>query len=91
MWVGGTPLISFNFPSYKGMAAQAARKQIIHIYKSAIDINKFESTSTISASDIDGDSDLDLFLGTRLNTGSYGIKTQNYIQLTWMIIISISG
>ena len=44
-----------------------------------IDINKFESTSTISASDIDGDSDLDLFLGTRLNTGSYGIKTQNYI------------
>ena len=43
------------------------------------DLKKFESTSTVSAYDMDQDGDLDLFLGTRLNTGSYGTQTENYI------------
>ena len=34
------------------MAAQAARKQIIHIYKSAIDINKFENDGNTHKSKI---------------------------------------
>ena len=44
-------------------------------------IKTFESTSTISADDIDNDGDLDLFIGTRLNPGSYGTKTKNFILL----------
>ncbi|MEL0009718.1 MAG: VCBS repeat-containing protein, partial [Flammeovirgaceae bacterium] len=44
-------------------------------------ITTFESTSTISADDIDKDGDLDLFIGTRLNPGSYGTKTKNFILL----------
>ena len=34
------------------MAAQAARKQIIHIHKSAIDINKFENDGNTHKSKI---------------------------------------
>ncbi len=45
------------------------------------ELKKFESTSTVSTYDIDQDGDLDLFLGTRLNTGSYGTQTENYILL----------
>ncbi len=41
----------------------------------------FESTSTISSYDIDSDGDKDLFVGTRLNPGSYGTKTKNFILL----------
>ena len=47
--------------------------------KAFSELNKFESTSTVSAYDMDQDGDLDLFLGTRLNTGSYGTQTENYI------------
>ncbi len=42
-------------------------------------ISSFESTSTISSYDFDGDGDKDLFLGTRLNPGSYGTKTRSYL------------
>ena len=44
-------------------------------------ITTFESTSTISSDDIDKDGDLDLFIGTRLNPGSYGTQTQNFVLL----------
>ena len=39
----------------------------------------FESTSTISSDDIDNDGHNDLFIGTRLNPGSYGTKTKNFV------------
>ena len=42
-------------------------------------IKKFVSTSTISANDFDNDGDLDVFLGTRLNSGSYGTTTKSYM------------
>ena len=42
-------------------------------------ILSFESTSTISSDDLDNDGDNDLFIGTRLNPGSYGTKTKNFI------------
>ena len=44
-------------------------------------ITTFESTSTISSDDIDKDGDLDLFIGTRLNPGSYGTQTKNFVLL----------
>ena len=44
-------------------------------------ITTFESTSTISTDDIDNDGDFDLFIGTRLNPGSYGTKTRNFVLL----------
>ena len=42
-------------------------------------IKKFVSTSTISANDFDNDGDLDVFLGTRLNSSSYGTTTKSYM------------
>ncbi|MEO5600745.1 MAG: VCBS repeat-containing protein [Cyclobacteriaceae bacterium] len=40
---------------------------------------KFESTSTVKASDYDGDGDVDLFVGVRLRSFSYGIGMNGYI------------
>jgi hypothetical protein len=40
---------------------------------------KFESSSTVSAADYDGDDDLDLFVGIRLESFSYGEPMSGYI------------
>lgn len=40
---------------------------------------KPESTSTVAASDIDGDGSLDLFVGVRLRNGLYGVPQSSYI------------
>ncbi|MEJ1241760.1 VCBS repeat-containing protein [Chryseolinea sp. T2] len=42
-------------------------------------IRAFESTSTVEASDYDGDGDADLFVGTRLVLGNYGIPANGYV------------
>jgi hypothetical protein len=40
---------------------------------------KFESTSTVKATDYDGDGDMDLFVGVRLLPFSYGLPVNGYI------------
>jgi hypothetical protein len=39
----------------------------------------FESTATVEASDYDGDGDTDLFVGTRLVLGNYGLPANGYV------------
>lgn len=43
IFTGGTPFTSFGFPSYIGIANQAIKKHINHIYKSTIEIIVFET------------------------------------------------
>ncbi len=42
-------------------------------------VSRFESTSTVKASDYDGDGDQDLFVGVRLLPFSYGVAVNGYI------------
>jgi hypothetical protein len=47
--------------------------------KQALPSGKFESTSTVVASDFDSDGDKDLFVGARLTPFSYGMPVNGYI------------
>lgn len=42
-------------------------------------VGKYESSSTVSAADFDGDGDLDLFIGARLNPYHYGYPCNGHI------------
>jgi len=47
--------------------------------KAALPFTKFESTGTIKAADYDADGDIDLFVGTRLQTLLYGVSGNAYL------------
>ncbi len=47
--------------------------------KQALPSGKFESTSSVVASDFDSDGDKDLFVGARLTPFSYGVPVNGYI------------
>ncbi len=48
-------------------------------YRYVFPANKFESTSVVTPADYDGDNDIDLFVGGRLQTYSYGLPRNGYI------------
>ena len=76
---GGSEYSNFSPELRDRLYINLAKNSFEKEEKAFNDLKKFESTSTVSAYDIDQDGDLDLFLGTRLNTGSYGTQTENYI------------
>ena len=78
---GGSEYSSFSPELRDRLYLNTGEMSFIKVDNSFSSITTFESTSTISADDIDNDGDLDLFIGTRLNPGSYGTKTKNFILL----------
>ena len=78
---GGSEYSSFSPELRDRLYLNSGEMSFIKVDNSFSSITTFESTSTISADDIDNDGDLDLFIGTRLNPGSYGTKTKNFILL----------
>ncbi len=47
--------------------------------KQILPVDKFESTSVVAPADYDGDGDIDLFVGGRIQTYSYGFPRNGYI------------
>lgn len=78
---GGSEYSSFSPELRDRLYLNLGEMSFMKLDNSFSSISTFESTSTISADDIDNDGDLDLFIGTRLNPGSYGTKTKNFILL----------
>jgi hypothetical protein len=78
---GGSEYSSFSPELRDRLYLNLGEMSFMKLDNSFSTITTFESTSTISADDIDNDGDLDLFIGTRLNPGSYGTKTKNFILL----------
>ncbi len=48
-------------------------------YRYVFPVNRFESTSVVAPADYDRDGDIDLFVGGRLQTYSYGLPRSGYI------------